>query len=39
MKFELVYSENKLNVSDVTLHLVDGFIQTDVYSKPIDSHL
>ena len=39
IKFELVYSENKLNVQDVTLHLVDGFIQTDVYSKPTDSHL
>ena len=24
---------------DVTLHLVDGFIRTDVYSKPPDSHL
>ena len=39
IKFELVYSENKLNVLDVTLHLFDGFIQTDVYSKPTDSHL
>ena len=39
IKFELVFSENKLNVLDVTLHLVDGFIQTDVYSKPTDSHL
>ena len=39
IKFELVYFENKLNVSDFTLHLVDGFIQTDVYSKPTDSHL
>ena len=39
IKFELVYSESKLNVLDVTLHLVDGFIQTDVYSKPTDSHL
>jgi len=24
---------------DVSLHLVDGVIQTDVYSKPTDSHL
>ena len=24
---------------DLTLHLVEGFIQTDVYSKPTDSHL
>jgi len=39
IKFELVYSESKLNVLDVTLHLVDGFIQADVYSKPTDSHL
>ena len=39
IKFELVYSESKLNVLDITLHLVDGFIQTDVYSKPTDSHL
>ena len=39
INFELVYSENKLNVLDVTLHLVDGFIQTDVYSKPTDNHL
>ena len=39
IKFELVHSVSKLNVLDVTLHLVDGFIQTDVYSKPTDSHL
>ena len=39
IKFELVFSENKLNVLDATLHLVDGFIQTDVCSKPTDSHL
>ena len=39
IKFELVYSKSKLNVLDVSLHLVDGFIQTDVYSKPTDSHL
>ena len=39
INFELVHSESKLNVLDVTLHLVDGFIQTDVYSKPTDSHL
>ena len=24
---------------DLTLHLIKGFIQTDVYSKPSDSHL
>ena len=39
IKFELVFSESHLNVLDVTLHLVDGFIKTDVYSKPTDSHL
>ena len=39
IKFELVYSESKLNVLDFILHLVDGFIQTDVYSKPSDSQL
>ena len=39
IKFELVYSECYLNVLDVTLYLVDGFIRTDVYSKPTDSHL
>ena len=39
IKLELVYSEGKFNVLDVSLHLVDGFIQTDVYSKPTDSHL
>ena len=41
LKFELVYSESKLtcNVLDVLLHWVDGFTQTDVYSKPTDSHL
>ncbi|EDO29229.1 predicted protein [Nematostella vectensis] len=31
-------SEHKLNVLDLTLHLVDGFIKTDVYAKPSDSH-
>ena len=39
IKFELVYSDSHLNVLDLTLHLVDGYIQTDVYSKPTDSHL
>ena len=24
---------------DLTLHLIEGFIQTDVYSKPTDGHL
>ena len=39
IKFELVHLESKLNVLHVTLHLVDSFIQTNVYSKPTDSHL
>ena len=39
IKFELVSSESHLNVLDVTLHLVDGFIRIDVYSKPTDSNL
>ena len=28
-----------VNVLDVTLHLIDGFIQTDVYCRPTDSCL
>ena len=39
IKFELVYSENTLNVLDLTLHLQDRFIKTDIYAKPTDSHL
>jgi len=39
IKFELVYSDSHLNVLDLTLHLRDGFISTDVYAKPTDSHL
>ena len=39
IEFELVYSQQILNVLDVTMHLVHGFIRTDVYSKPTDSHL
>ena len=40
IKFGLVFSENKLNmILDITLHLIDGFIRTDVYSKPTDNHL
>ena len=39
IRFELVYSDSHLNVLDLTLHLVDAYIQTDVYSKPRDSHL
>ena len=32
IKFTVVSSETSLNVLDLTLSLVDGFIQTDVYS-------
>ena len=39
IKFELVYSESSLDVLDLTLLLQDGFISTDIYSKPTDSHL
>ena len=36
IKFTMVSSEISLNVLDLTLLLVDGFIQTDIYSKPTD---
>ena len=39
IKFTVVYSDKVLNVLDLTLHLVNGYIETDVYSKPTDSHL
>ena len=39
IKFELVVSQDQLNVLDLTMHLDNGFIETDVYSKPTDSHL
>ena len=39
IKFTLVSSPNSLNVLDLTLSLVDGFIQTDIYSKPTDNHI
>ena len=39
IKFELVYSKHTLNVLDLTLHLQDGFIITDIYAKTTDSHL
>ena len=39
IKFELVYSDSHLNVLDIMLHFHDGFISTDVYAKPTDSHL
>ena len=35
----MVSSEISLNVLDPTLALVDGFIQTDTYSKPTDHHI
>lgn len=39
IRFELVYSKTRLNVLDLTLHLKDGYVQSDIYSKPTDSHL
>ena len=39
IKFTLVFSEASLNMLDLTLNLVDGFIRLDVYSKPTDNHL
>ena len=39
IKFTLVSSPNSLNVLDLTLNLVDGFIETDIYSKPTDNHI
>ena len=39
IKFESVYSDSHLNVLALTLHFRDGFISTDVYAKPTDSHL
>ena len=39
IKFELVHSHSFLHVLDLTLHLRDGFIITDIYAKPTDSHL
>ena len=35
----MVSSETSLNVLDLTLSLVDRFIQTDIYSKPTDHHM
>ena len=39
IKFTSEYSETSLNVLDITLRLVNGFIQTDIYSKPTDNHI
>ena len=39
IKFTMVSSEISLNVLDLTLSLVDGFIETDIYSKPADHHI
>ena len=38
IKFELAFSEHE-HVLDWTLHLINGFIKTDIYSKQTDSHL
>jgi len=39
IRFTLVYSNTSLNVLDVTINLDNGFLSTDVYAKPTDSHL
>ena len=39
IKFELVYSKESVNVLGLTLHLQNGHMVTDIYSKPTDSHL
>ena len=39
IKFTLVRSPTSLNVLDLTLNLVEGYIQTDIYSKPTDNHM
>ena len=39
IKFTLVHSPTSLDVLDLTLSLVDGYIQTDIYSKPTDNHI
>ena len=39
IKFTMISSEVSLNVLDLTLLLVDGFIQTDIYSKPTDKRV
>ena len=35
----MVYSDSFLHVLDLTLHLKDGLIVTDIYSKSTHSHL
>ena len=37
--FTVLSSETSLNVLDLTLNLVDGFIHTDISSKPTDNHI
>ena len=39
IKFTLVFSKQELNILDLTLHLKDGYNETDIFSKPTDSHL
>ena len=39
IKFTLVHSPTSLNVLDLTLNLVEGYIQTDIYSKPTDNRM
>ena len=39
IKFELVYSDCSFHVLDLTLHLKDGLMATNICCKPTDSHL
>ena len=38
MKFTAEWSQKSINFLDVTVSLVDGQIETDLYVKPTDSH-
>ena len=39
LKFEVKFDEIKLDFLDTSLHLVDGRLEVDVFSKPTDAHL
>ena len=38
IKFIAEWSQKSVNFLDVTVYLIDGQIETDVYAKPTDSH-
>ena len=38
MKFTAEWSQKSVNFLDVTVSLIDGQIETDLYAKPTDSH-